>query len=110
MREQNFVAVNYITCDPSYVDRFETLFGSRAKAIDSLPGFQHMMVLKPTTATDPYLVVSYWDSESDFQAWTKSDAFRIGHQRAFEDIAAAKAAGKNLPMQSQFRTYEVIAR
>lgn len=108
--EQNFVAVNYITCQPHYVERFEELFGSRAKAIDTLPGFQRMMVLRPSKAEDAYLVVSYWDNEASFQAWTKSDAFRIGHQRAFADLAAAKAAGEQSPMESQFKTYEVIAR
>lgn len=39
MNENNFVAINYIDCEPDYVNRFEELFGSRAQAIDKMPGF-----------------------------------------------------------------------
>jgi heme oxygenase (mycobilin-producing) len=41
-----FVAINYITCTEQYRERFETLFGTRAKAIDRMPGFRHMEVLR----------------------------------------------------------------
>ena len=34
-----FVAINYIDCNADYKERFEELFGSRAKAIDTMPGF-----------------------------------------------------------------------
>jgi heme-degrading monooxygenase HmoA len=53
-------------------------------------------------------VISHWDSEAHFQAWTKSPEFLEGHKRGFEDIAKAKAEGKEAPMKSTFRTYSVI--
>ena len=43
MKEKNFVAVNYIDCKPFYKERFEELFGSRAKQIDTMPGFLDML-------------------------------------------------------------------
>jgi len=61
-----FVAVNYITCTEQYRERFETLFGTRAKAIDRMPGFQHMEVLSPTDSNGEYLIISHWDSEDEF--------------------------------------------
>lgn len=106
---QNFVAINYITCEPEYRERFEYLFGSRAKAIDVMPGFVNMHVLRPSKEEDPYLVVSYWQDEASFQAWTKSEAFMQGHKRGFEDVAKAKTEGKPAPMKSDFKTYEIIA-
>lgn len=106
---QHFVAINYITCQPEYKERFEYLFGSRAKAIDTLPGFENMHVLRPAKEEDTYLVISYWKDEAAFQAWTKSEEFMQGHKRGFEDVAKAKAEGKPSPMKSDFKTYEIIA-
>ena len=106
---KQFVAVNYITCTPEYRERFETLFATRARAIDTMPGFVDMHALKPARPEDPYLVVSYWESEASFRAWTQSPAFIEGHKRGFADLAQAKEAGKPAPMHSDFKTYSIIA-
>jgi heme-degrading monooxygenase HmoA len=108
--EKNFVAVNYITCSPEYRGRFEELFSTRAHAIDKMPGFIEMHVLKPNKEDDNYLIVSYWENENSFKSWTQSEAFLEGHKRGFADIAAAKAEGKPAPMSSDFKTYKIIAR
>lgn len=36
MSFKNFVAVNYIDCKPEYRERFEELFATRAKQIDTM--------------------------------------------------------------------------
>jgi heme oxygenase (mycobilin-producing) len=108
--EGGFVAINYITCTPEYRERFEHLFRTRARAIDRMPGFHGMYVLRPLREGDPYLVVSHWESEAHFRAWVQSPEFLDGHKRGFEDIREAKARGEQSPMTSDFRTYEVIAR
>jgi heme-degrading monooxygenase HmoA len=59
-----FVAINHITCEPDYRERFETLFRSRAHAIDRAPGFQRMIVLRPDREGGDYLVVSYWTDKA----------------------------------------------
>jgi len=105
-----FVAINYIRCEPEYQQRFEELFRTRAHAIDRMPGFLGMYVLRPQREGDPYLVVSHWQSEAHFRAWLRSPEFLEGHQRAFEEIRQAKERGEEPPMHSDFRTYEVVAR
>lgn len=110
MNQKNFVAVNYIDCKPEYRERFEELFGTRAKQIDTMPGFVDMQVLRPVKEGDAYLIVSHWESEASFTGWTKSATFLDGHKRGFADMAKAKAEGKEAPMKSDFKTYEVIAR
>lgn len=107
--EKKFVAVNYINCSLEYRPRFEELFGSRAHAIDSMPGFIEMHVLRPAKEGDNYLIVSYWETEAAFKDWTKSEAFIEGHKRGFADLAKAKQEGKPAPMSSDFKTYEIIA-
>lgn len=108
--KKNFVAINYISCKDHYKPRFEELFGTRAHAIDRMPGFEFMEVLKPRTGEGDYLIVSHWDSEDAFKEWTKSKEFIDGHRRGFEDIKIAKEKGEEVPMTSDFKTYEVIAR
>jgi len=106
---QQFVAVNYISCTVDYRSRFEELFTSRAHAIDNMPGFINMHVLKPAAEGEDYLIVSYWETEDAFKGWTSSEAFRIGHRRGFEDLAKARQEGNPAPMSSSFKTYQVIS-
>lgn len=105
-----FVAVNTIHCQADYVERFECLFCSRARAIDSMTGFLAMQVLKPSKPEEAYLVVSYWESEDQFNAWVGSPEFYEGHKRAFEDLKRAKEEGKEPPMKSDFQTYAILTR
>ena len=106
---EEFVAINYISCKDHYKNRFEELFKSRAGAIDKMPGFIRMFVLKPSDNSE-YLIVSHWEDENNFKEWTKSEAFIEGHKRGFEDIKLAKERGEEAPMKSNFKTYEVISR
>lgn len=110
MESAGFVAINTIHCQPHYVERFECLFCSRVRAIDGMPGFLGMQVLKPGSPEEPYLVVSFWESEQKFEAWVGSEEFHAGHARAFADLRAAKEAGQEPPMTSTFRTYSVLTR
>lgn len=107
---QVFVAINYISCKDGYRERFEELFATRAHAIDRMPGFRRMEVLKPDAEDGHYLIVSHWDSKENFSNWTNSPEFREGHQRGFEDIKLARERGEEAPMSSDFKTYKVIAR
>lgn len=106
---KKFVAINYITCKEEYKERFEQLFSTRAKAIDRMPGFLEMEVLKPSGNENVYLIISHWDSPDAFKNWTKSPEFIEGHKRGFEDIRKYKEEGKEPPMSSDFKTYEVIS-
>lgn len=103
-----FVAINYIQCKPEYVDRFECLFCTRAHAIDQMPGFLGMEVLKCTKTGEPYLVISRWRDQASFQAWVGSPEFQEGHKRAFEDMRQAKQRGEEPPLLSDFLTYTVL--
>lgn len=105
---KSFVAINYIDAEPDYIKRFEELFISRAREIDKIEGFQHMEVLKPLEEGNSYLIISHWESEESFKGWTKSEEFLKGHKRGFEDIKKAKAEGKKAPMNSTFKTYNVL--
>lgn len=103
-----FVAINYISCKPSYAARFECMFCTRARAIDRMPGFLGMQVLRSHQDGEPYLIVSQWTDEASFKAWVGSPEFLEGHKRGFEDVRAAKEKGEEPPMTSRFLTYTVV--
>lgn len=106
----SFVAVNYIHCKPDYASRFEELFATRAHAIDRIPGFVEMFVLRPDKEAEAYLIVSQWVDDEAFQKWVGSPEFVEGHARGFADLKAAKDAGLEPPMTSSFQTYRIVAR
>jgi len=78
--EKKFVAINYISCEPHYRERFEQLFGTRAHAIDLMPGFVDMQVLKPNGEGE-YLIVSHWTSEKPLKPGPS-------HRNFWKDISA----------------------
>jgi heme-degrading monooxygenase HmoA len=105
-----FVAINYITCLDEYREKFESLMRTRAGAIDTMPGFQRMEVLKPVDHMHDYLIISHWDSEEYFNEWTRSSQFKEGHRRGFSDMVKAKEEGRKMPMKSSFKTYQILTR
>jgi heme-degrading monooxygenase HmoA len=107
-RPGDFVAVNFISCQEPYRERFETLFKSRAHAIDRAPGFHHMIVLRPEKAEGDYLVVSFWESKAAFDHWRTSPEFAEGHRRGFDDVRQARERGEQAPMTSRMETYVIL--
>jgi heme-degrading monooxygenase HmoA len=104
-----FVAINYITCNDEYRERFEELFATRAHAIDRMPGFISFELLRPVDDDGPYLIVSHWEKQENFEHWTSSEEFVEGHRRGFADLKRYKEEGREPPMKSDFKTYSVIA-
>lgn len=106
---KKFAAINYISCLPEFEPTFENLFATRKGAIDTMPGFVDMEVLKPSKQGEPYLILSHWDNKESFDTWTKSPEFLEGHKRGFAVLEQAKQEGKPAPMKSEFKVYKIIA-
>ncbi|MBD3167373.1 antibiotic biosynthesis monooxygenase [bacterium] len=104
-----FVAMNRISCQPDYVERFEELFRNRARQVDTLPGFIQAKILRPLKDDQPYIVMTMWEAKEHFDAWLKTEAFREGHRRGFEDMRRAREEGRTPPMSSTMEEYEVFA-
>jgi len=73
---------NRIFVHPDHAEAFEERFRTRAGMVDTMPGFIKNEVLRPLAEGDPYVVLTYWESKAEFEAWTSSDAFRQGHARS----------------------------
>ena len=97
-----FVVMNRIAVNPDYAGQFEERFRSRAGEVDKMKGFIRNQVLRPTAPDQPYIVMTFWKSKEDFEAWVNSEAFQRGH-----------AKSGSLPREafsgpSKLETFEVI--
>lgn len=77
-----FVTMNRIFVNPGYTQQFEQRFRERAHEVDKMDGFIRNLVLRPEQSGQPYVVMTFWRSESDFKKWVNSDAFKKGHARS----------------------------
>ncbi|WP_105318562.1 antibiotic biosynthesis monooxygenase family protein [Thermus tenuipuniceus] len=77
-----YVTMNRIPVKPEYAEQFEKAFQTRARLVDKMPGFVRNFVLRPQNPEDPYIVMTFWESEEAFRAWAESPEFREGHARS----------------------------
>ena len=73
---------NRIFVNPDYAEAFEARFANRAGLVDTMPGFLFNQVLRPSGAGQPYIVLTYWETYAQFEAWTSSRRFARGTPRA----------------------------
>ncbi len=76
------VTCNRIPVNPDYADAFEERFADRSSLVDAMPGFISFQLLRPQKEGDPYVVMTFWESDEAFKAWTESPEFKEGHARS----------------------------
>lgn len=76
------VTCNRIPVNPEHAGAFEERFADRASLVDGMPGFISFQLLRPKNEGDPYIVMTFWESDEHFKAWTESAAFKEGHARS----------------------------
>lgn len=79
-----FVAMNRFRIVKGMEPEFERIWAERDSHLGEVPGFVEFNLLRGPDAEDHTLYVSHtiWQSRGDFDAWTKSDAFRKAHAGA----------------------------
>ena len=79
-----FIAMNRFRVKKGSEGAFEQVWLSRDSYLDRMPGFVEFHLLKGPEAEDHTLYSSHtvWQSKAAFEAWTRSEGFRIAHARA----------------------------
>ena len=79
-----FIAMNRFKVIKGEEATFETIWSSRKTRLDEMKGFIAFHLLKGPEKEDHTLYSSHviWRSKADFEAWTKSEAFRAAHRDA----------------------------
>lgn len=98
-----FVTMNRIAVNPEYAGLFEQNFIGRARLVDTMPGFIRNQVLRPANpAEQPYIVMTFWDSEDSIVRWVESPQFKEGHARS------GSLPREAFREQSRLETYQVF--
>jgi heme-degrading monooxygenase HmoA len=95
------VVTNRIAVAKGQEAAFEKRFEGRAGLVETRPGCRGFQLLRPIQG-GYYMVMTWWDSEADFKAWTESPEFREAHRNR---PPAELFAGPNV-----FEMHEVIQR
>jgi heme-degrading monooxygenase HmoA len=98
-----FIAMNRFKVIRGAETDFEHVWTSRDTFLAGVPGFVTFHLLRGPEHDDHTLYSSHtiWRSRDDFEAWTRSDAFRQAHRNA----------GGNKPLylgHPEFEGFEVI--
>ena len=98
-----FIAMNRFKVVPTSRAEFEGVWTARDTHLHDVPGFIEFHLLRGPEREDHVLYSSHslWRSRADFEAWTRSEAFRLAH----------RDAGSNRPLylgHPEFEGFEVI--
>lgn len=79
-----FIAMNRFKVMPDAVAAFEEVWTTRDSHLREVPGFVAFHLLRGPMREDHVLYASHtrWRSRADFEAWTRSEAFRRAHRDA----------------------------
>jgi heme oxygenase (mycobilin-producing) len=80
------VVMNRIPVTEGRELEFEKTFTERDRAVDQMPGFLGMQVLRPSEGRT-YVVMTRWISLHAFQQWTQSEAFISAHRKQSPGLA-----------------------
>ncbi len=79
-----FIAMNRFRVASGSETEFEQVWLSRDVHLRKVPGFEAFHLLRGPEHEDHVLYASHtvWRSQEDFEAWTRSEAFRQAHRDA----------------------------
>ena len=98
-----FIAMNRFQVLRGSEADFETVWTSRDSHLRDVPGFIAFHLLRGPEREDHTLFASHtlWAGRAEFEAWTKSEAFRLAHG----------SAGGNKPLylgHPEFEGFDVV--
>ncbi len=98
-----FIAMNRFKVVLGAATDFERVWTARDTHLREVPGFVEFHLLRGPERDDHTLYASHtiWRSRDDFEAWTRSEAFRLAH----------RSAGDNRPLylgHPEFEGFEVV--
>ncbi len=99
-----FIAMNCFRVARGSEHAFEQVWLNRELQLNTMPGFVEFHLLKGPEAEDHTLYASHtvWRTKGEFEAWTKSEAFRTAHARAGNELT-----GKLYLDHPKFEGFEV---
>lgn len=85
------IVMNRIAVAEGREQDFEKTFTERDRAVDRMPGFIDMQILRPAEGRT-YVVLTRWKSREAFRQWTESEAFISAHRKQSPGLAEGRPA------------------
>ena len=84
--KMKFIAMNRFKIVPNREKDFENIWKNRETNLNDVSGFIEFHLVKGNSEETHTVYASHstWNSRKDFEAWTKSEAFRQAHKGAGE--------------------------
>ncbi|MEO0495352.1 MAG: antibiotic biosynthesis monooxygenase family protein [Actinomycetota bacterium] len=101
------VKINAVTVPEGMGDDFMERFAKRAGSVESQPGFEEFLLLKPTDGTGVFYVFTRWESDEAFEAWMSGSDFRRAH--GSEGGGEARPAGPP-GVSAELLAFDVVER
>ena len=103
-----FIAMNRFSVLLGQEKAFEAVWLERDSHLGGVPGFIAFHLLRGPTAEDHTLYSSHtvWRSRDDFEAWTRSEAFRAAHR----DAGQGRSLTISHPVFEGFDVLQVVTR
>ncbi|MEM8708320.1 MAG: antibiotic biosynthesis monooxygenase [Actinomycetota bacterium] len=102
------VKINAVTVPEGMGDDFMERFAKRAGSVESQPGFEEFLLLKPTDGSGRFFVFTRWESEEAFAEWMASNDFARAHANA-DGGAEGRPTGPP-GVTAELLAFEVIER
>ena len=79
-----FIAMNRFRIAPGREAEFIEVWRARDSRLADVPGFRNFHLLQGPSDADSTIFVSHssWNRATDFENWTRSDAFKSAHANA----------------------------
>jgi heme-degrading monooxygenase HmoA len=108
------VKINAIEIPEGAGPELEKRFAARAGTVDTEPGFEEFMLLRPVAGDDRYFVLTRWESEEAFEDWRSGQSFQHQHRDADADADADGDKGAGQPQRpvasgASLLEFEVVA-
>lgn len=80
LRNNGVIVLNNIPVSIEGKGAFEKRFLARARAIENVSGFIAIRTMAPVNG-NTYIILTQWESESDFKSWQTSSAYKKAHTK-----------------------------
>jgi heme-degrading monooxygenase HmoA len=88
-----FVVASDLEVAPLGAAALENAFSNRLGEVEQHPGFQRLEVWRDDRREGSYVMVTWWDDETAFRTYMRSNDHKTSHDRIPTDPARARGVG-----------------
>ena len=108
--DMSVVKINAVTVPEGMGEDFMERFAKRAGSVESQPGFEEFLLLKPSDGGDRFFVFTRWESEEAFEGWMSSRDFAAAHNTDAQGDAPPQRPAGPPGVTAELLAFDVVER